>query len=221
MALATYSDVVAATQNWLFGRADIAPRVPEFVAMAEAKFNRNLLCRQMEKRATTPLDPTSAEPEFVALPGDFQTMRRIRLINTFSPGPVPTTKPRLKFATGAQMDELRERTPNLGAPVWFSLLGDELELLPTPDQAYKIEMVYRAYLPPLGAVNATNWLLTLAPDAYLYGTLMEVAPYLHEDERIAVWSAGLSGAIADLNKLSDESTYNAGPITARRTRRHY
>lgn len=32
-----------------------------------------------------------------------------------------------------------------------------------------------------------NWLLTAEPDIYLYATLVESAPYLKDDERIAVW----------------------------------
>jgi hypothetical protein len=50
-----------------------------FVRMFEAKANRTLFVRQMEARASTPVNMASAEPEFVALPDDFQTMRRIRL----------------------------------------------------------------------------------------------------------------------------------------------
>lgn len=224
MSLATYSDLLAACQNWLFGRADLQARVPEFVALCEAKLNRNLFVRQMETRATTALDPNAADAEFISLPGNFQTMRRVRLINPFATGPTPTTKPALRFATGFQMDELREENPNPGEPVWFSIFGDEVELCPPPDQAYSVEMVYRATLPPLGTgsgFNATNWLMTTAPDAYLYGTMLEAAAYLHEDERISTWSAGLASAVKELNALDQKSNYGAGPLTIRRVRRAY
>lgn len=235
----SYDDLVQRCQDWLFGRTDLAVQVPTFIQMFEAKANRKLLCRQMENRAVTIIDPTEIEPEFVDLPIGFQTMRRVRVAN--SPG--PPSKPRLRFLTGQQMDDTRERNPTPGIPIWFAIFGQEMELCPTPNSNYEIEMVYRAYLTPLGppvvaplpgptlvippGVPAnltpaiTNWLLQTAPDAYLYGTLMEAAPYLHDDERIAVWSAGVQAAFADLNALSDEASYNAGPLAWRKKGRSY
>lgn len=222
MTIASNTDLVQRVQDWLFGRSDLAARVPDFITLFEAKANRNLMCRQMESRAIAVTDPNASEPQYLALPADFQTMRRVRLINTLNPqiggGP---DKPRLKFATGAQIDDLREMNLAPGPPIWFALFGQELELCPTPAAAYSVEMVYRAYIPALGTTNATNWLLQIAPDAYLYGSLMEAAPYLHEDDRIATWSAGVSSAFADLNKLSDEALFNAGPLTIRRKGRGY
>jgi hypothetical protein len=223
MSLLTYTDLVQACQDWLFGRADIAPRVPDFIRLFEGKANRNLLCRQMENRCVTTIDINVSEPEFLLLPVDFQSMRRVRLLNAFSggTGAIPA-KPRLKFATGAQLDDIRALNPNPGPPVWFGIFGNEMELVPTPDNNYPVEIVYRMYLPPLAtAPEGTNWLFSFAPDAYLYGTLMEAAPYLHDDDRIPVWQAGAAAAISELNSLSEEASYNAGPLTIRRTRRGY
>jgi hypothetical protein len=215
MTISNYSDLVQRCQDWLFGRTDIAARVPDFIMMFEAKANRNLLCRQMEVRAIAQVDLSSSEPEFLALPSDFHSMRRVRLVGG-SQG-----KPKLKFASGGQIDDLRDRFSATGQPVYFALFNVEIELCPTPDQSYSVEMVYRTYIPPLGAVNASNWLLGLAPDAYLYGTLMEAAPYLHEDDRIQVWATGVASAFSDLNRLSDEATFNAGPLVMRRKGRGY
>jgi hypothetical protein len=211
--IATYDDLVQRCQDWLFGRVDIAVQVPTFIRLFEAKANRKLLCRQMETRCVSTINITVPEPEFLVLPSDFQTMRRIRLIKTLGS---PPFKPRLSFATGAQLDDLRVKYPDPGAPIWFTVLGNEIELLPMPDNTYQVEMVYRVYLPALGAGVQTNWLMDLAPDAYLYGTLMEAAPYLHDDDRIAVWASGVAAAISDLNDLSEQATYNAGPLVMRR-----
>jgi hypothetical protein len=232
VALAQYSDIAPAVSNWLFGRTDLVARVPEFISLAEAKFNRKLFCRQMEARSTFTIDTTVAAPEMVALPWDFQTMRRVRVLNSFTPtGGVATSKPRLHFASGAQMDDLRDDNPTPNVPNWFTIFGNEIEVLPTPDQNYLIEMVYRANVPALNTIPVingiiqplitTNWLLTLAPDAYLYGVLMEAAPFLRDDDRVALWKAGVDGVIADLNALSQEATFNAGPLTTRRSRRSY
>jgi len=222
MTIASNSDLITACQNWLFGRTDLAARVPEFITLFEAKANRNLLCRQMECRVVATVDMTSIEPEILALPSDFHSMRRVRVISPIpQEGSGAPSKPRLKYATGAQIDDIRQRHQTPGCPVWFTIFGNEIEVFPDPDIAYQIEMIYRNYIPPLGGTNATNWLLGIAPDAYLYGTLMEAAPYLHEDERIQVWSSGVSAAFEELNQLSKEATYNAGPLVVRRKGRGY
>lgn len=210
MTLATRADLITECQDWLFGRADIVAKVPTFIRMFEAKANRILRCRQMENRARAMTDAVSNEPEFVTLPGDFQTMRRVRLSAI-------TGKPRLGFRTSAQLDEMRDATQNrAGQPSHFTIAGDEMELYPTPSASVELEMTYRRNLPALVDPLDSNWLLDGAPDAYLYGSLLEAAPYLHEDERIAVWAEGVKGAFQQLNDLSEDATFNAGPLTVRR-----
>lgn len=239
MTIATTADLIQRCQDWLFGRTDLAPRIPDFITLFEAKANRTLKCRQMEMRAVSVIDLTNPEPQFLALPPFFQTMRRVHMKPISSPSPGgsraapglqnslspegfanPNSAPRLKFATQSQIDDLRNIHLSPGTPIWFALFGNEMELFPIPDFAYQIEMVYRSYIPSLNS-NTTNWLLALAPDAYLYGTLMEAAPYLHEDDRIQVWGAGVQAAFDKLNELSEDALYNAGPLVIRRKGRGY
>jgi hypothetical protein len=205
-----YASLSAAVTEYLARDQDttLIARIPSFVQFAEAKFNRQLFVRQMEQRATAMVDLTSSEPEFIALPSDFQSMRRVRLSSV--PG-----RPSLEFKSGMQMDEYRFRIADIGAqPRYFTVFGNEIELAPTPDRDCTIEMVYRANIPPL-ATASTNWLLALAPDLYLYGALLESAPYIKEDGRIQTWGLGFSAAMNDLNNLGLTSTFNAGPMTVR------
>ena len=188
--------------------ATLIARIPSFIQLAEAKFNRQLFVRQMESRAIAVVDLTSSEPEFIALPADFQSMRSVRLSSV-------TGKPGLEFKSGTQMDEYRFETADIAAqPRYFTIFGNELELAPTPDQAYTVEMIYRTNIPPLDA-NTSNWLLALAPDLYLYGALLESAPYIKEDARIQTWGLGFTSALNDLNNLGLASAFNAGPMTVR------
>jgi hypothetical protein len=205
-----YTSLQAAAVEYLAREQDatLVSRVPSFIQLVEAKFNRLLFCRQMENRSTALIDTGSTEPEFISLPTDFQTMRRIRLSSVQG-------KPCLEYRSGTQMDEYRASIANASSqPAYFTILGDEIELAPTPDAAYTVEMVYRKNIPAL-ASSSTNWLLELAPDAYLYGALLEAAPYIKADERIQVWGAGFSSAIDSLNGLSLTSEFNAGPLTVR------
>lgn len=204
MAITTYTELLAAGANWL-ARDDLTSRIPEFIVLCEAKLNRELFVRQMETRSTTSCDTSDTEPEFISLPSDFQSMRRIRLSSV-------SGKPRLKYLSGTQADEYRYGQSNsAGQPAYFTIMGDEIELIPTPDSNYTIEMVYRKNIPAI-ATNSTNWLLTLAPDVYLYGLLLESAPYIKEDERIQVWGTGFANALESLNKLGQLAQYNSGPM---------
>jgi hypothetical protein len=208
MSISTYAELNTAVVNWL-ARDDLTSRIPEFIALAEAKFNRSLRCRQMEIRSTTTLDTSSDEPQMMSMPTDFQSMRSFKITNF-------TGQPRLEYMSDAQMDEYRLAIGNTSSrPRYFSIFGSEIELAPTPDSNYVLEMKYRATIPALTASNTTNWLLTLAPDIYLYGTLLESAPYIKEDARIQTWGAGMTAALDGLNSLSQESGYGSGPLVAR------
>lgn len=187
--------------------ATLIARIPTFIQLFEAKMNRTLFVPQMEKRSATAVDLGSAEPEFISLPSDFQTMRTVRLSGV-------TGKPRLQFMTPTQLEDYRHSIDNVAdRPVYFSIFGDEMELAPTPNEAYTLEMIYRANLGPLSDANTSNWLLLKAPDLYLYGALMESAPYIKEDERIATWGAGYSMALDELNRLGARQSNDSGPTT--------
>jgi hypothetical protein len=193
--------------------ATLIARVPTFIQLFEGTMNRALFTRQMESRTQAQTDPgATSEPEFVALPADFQTMRRIRLSSEAG-------KPSLDFLSGIQMDEMRTSTADVsGVPRYFSVFGNEIELFPTPAAITTLEMIYRQNLPSLNT-NTTNWLLALAPDAYLFGALLQSAPYIKQDSRIQVWAAAVQSALIDLNSLGSNSAFNAGPMQVRVTQK--
>lgn len=82
---------------------------------------------------------------------------------------------------------------------------------PTPDNAYPIEIVYYELPQLLDETTQQNWLTNYAPNALLYGTLLEATPFLKNDERIQVWLNFYQMAIDSLNtedmkKIIDRST---------------
>lgn len=205
MAISNYTELLAAAANWL-ARDDLSLRIPEFITLAEAKFNRVLLHPKMETRDTLTVNTLAASPEFLDLPTDFQTMRSARLSGV-------TGKPRLEFLTQTQMDDFRYTRDNVVSQPWyFSIVGDQMELAPTPGEDYDVEIVYRANIPTLSS-NSTNWLLTMAPDLYLYGTLLEASPYIQNDERLGVWASAVSTVIDQLNIHGERQSFNSGPST--------
>jgi hypothetical protein len=54
---------------------------------------------------------------------------------------------------------------------------------PTPDQAYAFEVLYYERIAPLSSANQTNWLTQNAPNAMLFGTLLQAMQFLKNDQR--------------------------------------
>lgn len=83
-------------------------------------------------------------------------------------------------------------------------------ITPTPDRAYPFEVLYYALPPLLGDDLQTNWLTEYAPQALLYGSLLEATPFLKNDERIATWKAYYDEAVGllaaeDAQKIIDRN----------------
>jgi hypothetical protein len=206
VAINTYATLVTAVTEWLAREdATLVARVPDFITLAEAKFNRTLFHPRMETRTILTVDTGATDPEFLDLPTDFQTMRSIRLSGV-------TGKPRLAFLSQTQIEDYRFSNDNVSdQPVYFSIVGDQIELAPTPNEDYDVEIVYRANIPALTSGNTTNWLLTLAPDLYLYGALLESAPYTRKDERVGLWSGAVQTVMEQLNSLAHQQSFDSGP----------
>jgi hypothetical protein len=60
---------------------------------------------------------------------------------------------------------------------------------PTPDAAYNYEVLYYERIQPLDSSNQSNWYTQYAPQALLYGSLLQAMPFLKNDERIQMWQA--------------------------------
>lgn len=201
MALTTYTELKASIADWLV-RADLTATIPDFISLAEAQIERKLRTRQMIVRSDASIDT-----EYSAVPSDFLDTKSLKL-NTN-----PVTP--MQFETIESLDQLASRTNASGKPTYFSIVGNQIRVVPTPDTTYTAELTYYAKLTKLSSSVATNWLLTSSPDIYLYGALLQAAPYLQDDARIAVWSALYQSGLDQLQLADDRSTTSGGSLTAR------
>jgi len=60
---------------------------------------------------------------------------------------------------------------------------------PTPAADYVFEVLYYERVQPLDSSNQTNWFTIYAPQALLYGSLLQAMPFLKNDERVPMWQA--------------------------------
>lgn len=82
---------------------------------------------------------------------------------------------------------------------------------PTPAAAYTAEVLYYERIQPLDSSNQTNWFTMYAPQALLYGSLLQAMPFLKNDARVQLWQSMYQQYIAtlkaeDLQRLGDRQT---------------
>lgn len=191
MAITSYSTLQTTVGDWL-NRSDLTTVIPDFITLAEAQFNRTLRHRKMVERATATLDT-----EYSAMPADWLESIRYQ-INT---NPITV----MEFVSPDQAALLKGAYSTSGKPIFYSQIGQQFQVIPAPDSgsAYTGELTYYAKIPALSAGNTSNWLLVDSPDIYLYGALLQSAPYLQDDQRLNIWAAIYQRLVDDL-KVSDE-----------------
>ena len=92
----------------------------------------------------------------------------------------------------------------LDTPLYYADYdADHWFVAPTPSAAFAFETLCYTRLPPLASDNQTNWLTQNAPNAMIYGTLKQTAPFLKDDARLQVWG-GLFNAALEALKTEDQ-----------------
>jgi hypothetical protein len=71
-------------------------------------------------------------------------------------------------------------------------------IAPTPDDDYQFEVLFYQRVQPLDSSNQTNWFTVYAPQALLYGSLLQAMPFLKNDDRIPMWQAQYNNVIQTL-----------------------
>ncbi len=195
MTITTYATLKTAIADFL-NRDDLTSVIPTFIALAEADIQRKLRHWRMETRSTAQLDT-----QYSAIPADW--IESIRFYLTTG------ETSRLELISQAELIDRKQADGNVtGRPAYYAMTGSQFELYPVPDGLYTGELVYFGKVPTLSDSATTNWLLTHAPDVYLYGALIHSAPYLKDDARIQIWAALYQSAIDSLNDSSNDARHS-------------
>jgi hypothetical protein len=197
MAITTYAELQAAAANWLV-RADLTARIPEFIALAEARLNRVLRLRLAEAEQalsaapgvrTIPLPAAFAEPLALWIVGADGARRPLRFV-----------EPRLLAAVSLR-----------GEPAVWSVDGANLAFERPCEAAFGFVLRYLAKF-QLSDAAPTNALLANGPDAYLFATLCEAAPFLRDPELAQAYESKLELALAQIN-AREARARAPGPLT--------
>ena len=209
MAISTFAELKTATANWL-DRSDLTDRIPEFIALAEARFNRNLRIRDMET-VSTAISTVAGTREY-DLPTGFVQMKEFHL----------TTDP---------LTPLAYITPEMMSRIWagstkdkpevFTIIADKVRLGPNPDAVYTTSMLYYKTFTALSASNTTSEMLTNNPDVYLYGTLLEAEPFIMNDQRVPLWLAAFEKAVNDIQNQDNRDRHSGSAMRVMNTGGYY
>tara|TARA_R100001463_G_scaffold23959_1_gene57215 strand:- start:60 stop:686 length:627 start_codon:yes stop_codon:yes gene_type:complete len=200
MALNTYTALKASIADFL-NRDDLTSVIPDFIALAEAQINRDIRHWKMEARSS---GQQSSGDEYMQIPADWVETIRLHLTGTGTS--VVNLVSRDAMADKRQADEDASGTPRM-----YTHADGQFQLYPTPSTDTDFELLYYQKVPSLSS-NSDNWLLLEAPDVYLYGALLHSAPYLAEDQRVAVWAQMYSASVARLNEASDNARYSGSGL---------
>ena len=208
MAIGNYTQLKTAVANWL-DRDDLTDRIPEFIALAEARMNRVLRLRMMESKYTA---STVGAQRNYALPASYLQMRNFQL-NT---SPITT----LSYVSPEIFDRLWGGSTG-GTPQFYTILAGEVQLGPMPGSVLTMEMLFYKKITALSASNQTEQMLTDNPDIYLYGALLEAEPFIMNDERVALWAKGFAQAVADLQEQDNKDRHSGSALRVMNTSGYY
>ena len=199
MTISTYTDLSTDVQDRLH-RSDLSARISNTVQLLEDELNRKLRCRQM--LTSTTLSVSSATTN---LPSDYLEARNVQLLSD--------TQPPLVYVTPEQMDGY-DRGLYTGSPRMYTIRGTVLQVAPVPDQTYSVFFEYYQKIPALEA-NASNWLLTNYPTAYVAGCLLFLNEFQTNTDLLAWSKARYQETVEDINRADDNSTYSGSVIRVR------
>jgi hypothetical protein len=201
VSISNYSELKSAIADWLL-RTDLTSVIPSFISMAEAQISRDVRDRRMVKRATAEIDT-----EYSQIPADWQETIRFELLGT----PVAP----LSFISPSKASEKKAQFVGSGKPQYFTLIGSGIQVVPAPDDTYQSELTYYAKIDALSDASPTNWLLTYAPDVYLYACLLQASPYLDNDERMGTWSSLYQRGVNGINLLDERASTGSAKLSMR------
>ena len=167
-----------------------------FIQEAEERILKNVELPVFRKNVTG--NGTSSSP-YLGTPSDFLATYSLALIidSVYS------------YPLFKHVSFIRDYTPNpstTGPTKYYALFDDNTFILgPTPAANYEYELHYKYRPASLTTTSgsSTTWLSDNAPDAMLYGTLVEAATFLKIPEEAAQYEQRFVLAINALKKIGE------------------
>jgi len=200
MAVITnYATLQTAIGDYL-ARDDLSGWIPNFIQNCENKLYRTYNLRNEETALSVSISSGVA-----AVPSSFKALKFAYYDET----PV-------NLLRWVSIDECYNDYPDRtgsGKPLVISREGSNFVFGPK-SQDGTLKGIYYAKKDPLRTTDP-SWYATNAPEVLLYGSLLEAAPFLINDERIAVWRSFYEEATLSLRVENNNAEVSQGSIRVR------
>lgn len=211
-AVLTYDVLTTLIQSYLERTdSDVVEFIPYAIMLAESKLSNKL--KQLGQQAVTRavIQPSSKGINYgqVQKPTRWRKTISITYIGTPTQSDFIEIHPRsLEYCKDYAANVSNATKPKFYADYNF----DYWFISPIPAVNSMFEVVYYERLEPLSSANQSNWITINSPEAMMYGTLLEMTPFIKNDPRIAVWEAKYREATdalleLDVGRIVDRSTF--------------
>ena len=182
MALANYTDLQAEIADHLH-RSDLTTPIPDLISLGESRLNKEVRCPSMEE-----IEVYSSSSRTLTIPPRFLQAKALYRLDSGYPAKL------------VQMDsdrfDLIAQDEATGTPEYYYISSSiYLNCASSGTTSYRLRYYKKLSL----AADATNWLMTKYPDAYVYASLFAAAPYIKDDARVQLWGQLLSAAVDEIN----------------------
>lgn len=194
----TYTTLKTAIQDYLEStESTFVTNLPTFITTTEERIFKNVQLDDFRKNQVGNL---TASGTYLECPTDYLAPFSLAVIDSSS---------NYNFLLLKQVSFIRDFTPNAsttGLPKYYAEFDDNTFIVaPTPDSAYEVELHY--YYRPASLTTTsgseTTWLSKNAPNAMLYGSLVEACTYLKNYEAIPAYESKFQEALLGLKNLGE------------------
>lgn len=198
--ITSYATLKASISSFLHRGDTLDAMIPEFIADAEARIYNDLRIKAMEAAFS---GTTSAGT--IALPSGFMEWKWLYADIT--------NRQKLERRDYEWM--VQTYPTATGVPKYFDRVGEYLKFAPEPDSDTDLVGVYYKRLDALSDSNTSNWFIVNAPDLLRNAALCEAAPYVADDERIALWEAKYQAIKARIQRTDKREAFSGSHLGMR------
>jgi len=195
MAISNYSELKLSIANWI-ARDDLTEDIDNFIDLAESRINYGSD------------DPYKSEP--LSVLGMEQANEDITISAQMTSLPTGFLEARALYLDTSNKADLDYLPPDrfwqttlarsgTAQPSIYTIQGTNLVVAPSPDTTYTGKISYFKKLDPLSSTTTTNWLITNAPNIYLYGALLEayifIKDYDEADKMFSHFRSSIGGLV--------------------------
>jgi len=194
----TYAQLKTAIQDYTENtETSFVTNLPTFIKNAEQRIFKLVDLEVFRKNATSTL---SQNDPYLSVPTDYLASFSLSITNSSSK----------EFLLQKDVNFLQEFHPNsssTGTPKYYAFFDiDNFIMAPTPDSNYAVELHYY-YLPAsltAGADSGLTWLSDNAPNALLYGSLVEAYTYMKgEQDMLTMYEKQFTEALTRIKDLAE------------------